>query len=51
MRVEELLKELEKEYPNTVDSVGTAAQFEERKIQIRMIEHIRLIVTPPKKDR
>ncbi len=49
MRNEELLKELDEQYPNKIDGITTKEEFDERVIQRALINHIRLMVTPPKK--
>ena len=49
MRPEEILEELDKQYPNSVDEIKDEEEFAKRKIQREMINHIRLMVTPQKK--
>jgi len=51
MRVEDLIEELETQYPDTVDGLLTKEDLIERQAQIKMIAHIKLIVTPPKKKK
>ncbi len=51
MRNEELLEELDKAYPNSIDGIKDKEEFEKRKIQRELINHIRLMVTPKKKDK
>ncbi len=51
MRAEEILDELDKAYPNTIDGIATKEEFDERVIQRALINHIRLMVTPKKKDK
>ncbi len=43
MRVEELIKELEKLYPNTIDGITTEKELLIRKTEIDLIEHIKAI--------
>ena len=49
MRTEEILENLERDYPDTLEGIETKEQLEERKVQIKLINHIRLMVTPQKK--
>jgi len=49
MRAEEILENLERDYPDTLEGIETKEQLEERKVQIKLINHIRLMVTPQKK--
>jgi len=51
MRVEELIEELEKQYPDTVMDVKDRDDLIKRQAQVEMIEHIRLIITPPKRKK
>jgi len=51
MRAEEILEELDKNYPDSIDGISSSKEFETRKIQRELINHIRLMVTPKKKDK
>ena len=49
MRAEEILEELEKQYPDSLSGIESKEELDERKVQIKLISHIRLMVTPQKK--
>ena len=49
MRMEEILAELDIQYPDSIDGIETKEELDERKVQRKLINHIRLMVTPQKK--
>ena len=51
MRMEELLEELDAVYPNSIEGIATKKEFNERVVQRALINHIRLMATPKKKDK
>ena len=52
MRPEEILEELDKQYPDSIDEIKDEEEFAKRKVQRKLINHIRLMTTPqPKKDK
>jgi len=52
MRAEEILTELDIQYPDSIQGIETKEELDERKVQRKLINHIRLMTTPqPKKDK
>ena len=52
MRIEEILDTLDIQYPDSIEGIKNQEEFLERKIQRKLINHIRLLVTPTsKKDK
>jgi len=49
MRIEDVLTELDIQYPDSIEGIKTKEQLEERKVQRNIISYIRLLVTPSKK--
>ena len=51
MRVEDLLEELDKQYPDSALALQALTERERNEYiaKLELIAHIRLIVTPPKK--
>jgi len=49
MRMEDVLTELDIQYPDSIDGIETKEELDERKVQRKLINHIRLMITPPKK--
>ena len=49
MRMEDVLAELDIQYPDSLRGIETKEELNERKIQLRLINHIRMMVTPQNK--
>ena len=49
MRIEDIIDELEKQYPDTVSSIQTFEELLVAKAQQEMINHIKLMVQEPKR--
>jgi len=48
MRVEDVVEELKKQYPDTVEGLMTKEELIERQTQVKMVKHIELMIKPKK---